>query len=191
MTRAGTNNETPGDRTWLGTDTKVVRHVHVFGSGHLAAATRVEIARLGVHRATDYHLPALFPPLVIACSDSDDDSSFQDPVHRLMEEYPPLLFASLAGRVIRVGPLIEPRAPSATHPESRGWTLTGSAIPIAEPEPERPYTSLFARIGALLVAAQALNFLLGARNQCVLDRVVELNPFIIESRTYRVLKVRQ
>jgi hypothetical protein len=38
----------------------------------------------------------------------------------------------------------------------------------------------------LLVSAQALNFLLGARNQCVMDRVVELNPWSMESTGYRV-----
>jgi hypothetical protein len=43
-----------------------------------------------------------------------------------------------------------------------------------------------ARLGALLVSAQALNFLLGARNQCILDRVVELNPWSMESTGYRV-----
>jgi hypothetical protein len=43
-----------------------------------------------------------------------------------------------------------------------------------------------ARLGALLISAQALNFLLGARNQCILDRVVELNPWSMESTGYRV-----
>ena len=54
-------------------------------------------------------------------------------------------------------------------------------------EAGHPPLNLYARLGALLISAQALNFLLGARNQCVLDRVVELNPWSMESKGYRVL----
>jgi len=204
MTRARTESEAPLKRTWLGTDTKVVRHVHVFGSGYLAAATRLELSRLGIHRETDYHLPPLLPPLVIACSDSESDSSFRDSAQRLMEERSPLLFASLVGRLVRIGPLIEPRAlciarrrggdaaPDSSYgaacAESPGTEPQGSLACVAEPDPS---LGLQARLGALLIAAQALNFLLGARNQCVLDRVIELNAFTAESKTYRVIKVRQ
>jgi hypothetical protein len=55
-------------------------------------------------------------------------------------------------------------------------------------KPDEPDSSLNpdARLAALLVSAQALNFLLGARNQCILDRVVELNPWSMESKGYRV-----
>jgi hypothetical protein len=59
---------------------------------------------------------------------------------------------------------------------------------VAEPDPG---LGLQARLGALLIAAQTLNFLVGARNQCVLGRVIELNAFTAESKTYRVIKVRQ
>lgn len=52
-------------------------------------------------------------------------------------------------------------------------------------EPDAPLNP-HARLAALLVSTQALNFLLGARNQCVLDRVVELNPWSMESKGYRV-----
>ncbi len=45
-----------------------------------------------------------------------------------------------------------------------------------------------ARLAALLVSAQALNFLLGARNRCVLNQVIELNPWSMESKGYRVLQ---
>ncbi len=50
--------------------------------------------------------------------------------------------------------------------------------------------SLHARLGALLICTQALNFLLGARNQRVRDRILELNPWSMESKAYRVVKVR-
>jgi hypothetical protein len=194
MRRSRIETKSPAARTWVGTDAKVVRHVRVFGDGHLAAATRSELERLGIHRDTDYLLPALRPPLVIACGDSEDDQSFGDFARRASEEGCPLLLACLNGQVVRVGPLIDsadecfiamqPSQPDATTPASPSH-IPGSDAGEAEPR------GLYARLGALLICAQTLNFLLGARNQCVLGRVVELNPWSMESKSYRVLKVRQ
>jgi hypothetical protein len=59
-------------------------------------------------------------------------------------------------------------------------------MPRYGPAKAEPPLNLYARLGAILVSAQALNFLLGARNLCVLDRVVELNPWSMESKGYRV-----
>jgi hypothetical protein len=175
-------------RTWVGTDAKVVRHVRVCGDGHLATATRLELERLGIHRDTDYLLPSLRPALVIACADSEADLSFNDVAQRAVEEGSPLLFCCLVGHIVRLGPLIDPSAcclrlalpqqppdPSCNLPQEPGGT--------AEAEPP---LNLYARLGALLISTQALNFLLGARNQCVRDRVVELNPWSMESKGYRV-----
>jgi len=196
MPHSGIETGSKAERTWLGTDAKVVRHVRVCGDGHLAAATRSELERLGIQREADYLLPALRPPLVIACGDSEADESFSEVARRASEEGSPLLLACICGRVVRIGPLIEashdcfvgiqpPQRSAATpFPPSSGAALCR----IAE-APKPP--GLHARLAALLVSAQALNFLLGARNQCVLDRVVELNPWSMESKSYRVLKVRQ
>jgi hypothetical protein len=174
-------------RTWLGTDAKVVRHVHVCGAGYLAAATRIELVRLGIHRDSDYDLPSLHSPLVIACGDSEADDSCNDVARRAADHGSPLLLACLVGRVVRIGPLIEPDDEGL--PPMRYPSCTVQQPPrLADGEAR---FSLHARLGALLISAQALNFLLGARNQCVLDRVIELNPWSIESRAYRVLKVRQ
>ena len=173
-------------RTWIGTDARVVRHVHVCGRGHLATATRIELERQGIHRETDYLLPSLRPALVIACADSEADGSYAGAAQQALDEGSPLLLCCLAGRVVRIGPLIDPYS----H-------FTGPSHPppdCAQPPPEPPHgpvkadppLNLYARLGALLVSAQALNFLLGARNQCVLDRVVELNPWSMESKGYRV-----
>src|ERR1700761_8914440 len=93
--------------TWVGTEAKVIRHVRVCGDGHLAAATRSELERLGIHRDSDYLLPALRPPFVIACGDSEEDDSFVDVARAASEDGCPLLLACLEGRVIRIGPLIE------------------------------------------------------------------------------------
>jgi hypothetical protein len=212
----------------LGTDAKVVRHVRVCGDGDLAIATRIELHRLGIQRDTDYLLPSLRPDLVIACADSEKDLSFIDVAQQAASEGCPLLFACLAGRILRLGPLIDPAtcfitvdsihtcpSPPGTDPEHQS--------PCAEPTLESPGTgppyqpphaayspahespppatartaeadpplNLYARLGALLISAQALNFLLGARNQCVRDRAVEFNPWSMESKAYRVFKVRQ
>ena len=179
-------------RDWLGTDAKVVRHVRVCGEGHLAVATRIELKRLGIQRDSDYLLPSLRPALVIACADSETDQSFHAVAQRSAEEGSPLLFGCLVGRRLRLGPLIDPKTcflstdppqppPDSSHrpPEDPG---------VAEADPP---LNLYARLGALLISAQALTFLLGARNQCVLDRAVEFNPWSMESKGYRLFKVRQ
>lgn len=181
----------PATRTWLGTDAKVVRHVRVCGDGHLAIATRIELKRLGIHRDTDYLLPSLRPALVIACADSEEDRSFHDVAQQAADEGSPLLFCCLVGRIVRLGPLIDPstcfltmdlpQPPDSSYvaPADRGGAEADTPL------------NLYARLGALLISAQALNFLLGARNLCVLDRIVELNPWSMESRAYKVFKVRQ
>jgi hypothetical protein len=225
--------------------------VHVCGTGYLAAATRVELARLGIHRDADYHLPPLHPPLVIACGDSEDDEAFDVATVLASRQHSPLLLACLTGDLVRIGPLIEPpgthhpirgggpperalkahdsvrphraarlhdasglRDPSGLRdartsppPDTSGSADTSRAaadlaaafdLPssarqarltgIAEADPR---LSLPSRVGALLVCAQTLSFLLGARNRCVVGRVVEMNPWSIESRAYKVIKVRQ
>lgn len=180
----------PTARDWLGTDAKVIRHVNVCGDGDLAAATRIELSRLGIQRDSDYLLPSLRPALVIACADSEDDRSFIDIAQQAVNEGSPLLFGCLAGRLLRIGPLIDPATcfittePAQPLPDS-------SYSPHATAEAEERPLNLYARLGALLISAQALNFLLGARNQCVRERAVEFNPWSMESKGYRVFKVRQ
>jgi hypothetical protein len=207
MSRSRIETNSSATRTWVGTDAKVVRHVRVCGDGHLAAATRSELDRLGIHRDTDYLLPALRPPLVVACGDTEDDDSFGDFARRASEEGCPLLLACLHGRVVRIGPLIEssdecfiamaPTRPGrraaakARTPDQDGAAPRNLSPRVQTHVAEAHPPGMYARLGALLVSAQALNFLLGARNQCVLDRVVELNPWSMESKSYRVLKVRQ
>jgi hypothetical protein len=182
----------PRSRDWLGTDAKVVRHVRVCGDGHLAVATRIELKRLGIHRDTDYLLPSLRPALVIACADGEDDRSFNDVAQQAADEGSPLLFACLVGRIVRLGPLIDPSTCFLTSDLPQQPPDSSYAPPrepgIAEADPP---LNLYARLGALLISAQALNFLLGARNQCVLERAIEFNPWSMESKGYRVFKVRQ
>jgi hypothetical protein len=188
MRRSRIERDFPTTRTWVGTDAKVVRHVHVCGDGQLAIATRLELKRLGIQRDTDYLLPSLRPALVIACADSEADQSFNDVAQQAVEEGSPLLFCCLVGRIVRLGPLIDPsacflRLDLPQRPPDASYNPPAEPGAIAEAEPQ---LNLYARLGALLVSAQALNFLLGARNQCVRDRVVELNPWSMESKGYRV-----
>jgi hypothetical protein len=182
----------PTSRDWLGTDAKVVRHVRVCGDGHLAVATRIELKRLGIQRDTDYLLPSLRPALVIACADSEDDRSFNDIAQRAVDEGSPLLFGCLMGRIVRLGPLIDPSTCFLTtdllQPPPDSSYLPQKEPGVAEADPP---LNLYARLGALLISAQALNFLLGARNQCVLERAIEFNPWSMESKGYKVFKVRQ
>ncbi len=185
-----TTRANPTSRTWVGTDAKVVRHVRVCGDGHLATATRIELQRLGIHRDTDYLLPSLRPALVIACADSEADRSSIDVAQQAIDEGSPLLFCCLVGRVVRLGPLIDPSTCFVTtelsqQPPDSSYHPPGAPRGIAEADPP---LNLYARLGALLISAQALNFLLGARNQCVRDRVVELNPWSMESKGYRVVR---
>ncbi len=190
----GSRTEKPGSATrdWLGTDAQVVRHVHVCGDGDLAGATRIELKRLGIQRDTDYLLPSLRPALIIACADDEKDRSFIDVAQRAANDGCPLLFGCLAGRTVRLGPLIDPSTCfSTTAIQQQPPDAAYKAWAQAGPAEADPSLNLYARLGALLISTQALNFLLGARNQCVLDRVVELNPWSMESKGYRVFKVRQ
>ena len=229
MRRPTTKRHPAASRTWLGTDAQVIRHVRVCGDGHLATATRIELERQGIHRDTDYLLPSLRPALVIACADSEADQSFTDAAQQALDEGSPLLLCSLAGPIVRLGPLIDPYAcfadaswsepapappsPAEPSPAARSPTPSSPANPFPaacsptarapEPPSRAPLSPAVrsppgrparaeaplkpeARLAALLVSAQALNFLLGARNQCVTDRVVELNPWSMESTGYRV-----
>lgn len=92
-------------------------------------------------------------------------------------------------------PVPETRASASPQPAT---STPNSAAALSQPfhgpsrsrggtprEPDAPLNP-HARLAALLVSNQALNFLLDARNQCVLDRVVELNPWSMESKGYRV-----
>jgi hypothetical protein len=168
----------------------------VCGDGHLAVATRIELKRLGIQRDTDYLLPSLRPALVIACADSEADRSFNDVAQQAVDEGSPLLFGCLVGRIVRLGPLIDPSTYFLTAdlttdlprqpPDSSHRPQQEPGVAEADPP-----LNLYARLGALLISAQALNFLLGARNQCVLERAIEFNPWSMESKGYRVFKVRQ
>jgi hypothetical protein len=191
MRRSRIEKTYPASRDWLGTDAKVVRHVRVCGDGHLAVATRIELKRLGIQRDTDYLLPSLRPPLVIACADSEADRSFHDVAQQAADEGSPLLFGCLLGRILRIGPLIDPSTCFLTTdlPQPPDSSYRPQQEPgVAEADPP---LNLYARLGALLISAQALNFLLGARNQCILERAIEFNPWSMESKGYRVFKVRQ
>jgi len=195
MRRSLIDKGNPITRDWLGTDAKVVRHVRVCGAGHLAVATRIELNRLGIQRDTDFLLPSLRPDLVIACADSETDQSFHPVAQRAINEGSPLLFGCMAGRILRLGPLIDPAtcfAPGEPPHPPRAVPSPAYGSPhelgVAEADPQ---LNLHARLGALLISAQALSFLLGARNQCVLNRAVEFNPWSMESRGYKVIKVRQ
>lgn len=200
MRRSRIETGDPITRDWLGTDAKVVRHVRVCGEGHLAVATRIELSRLGIQRDSDFLLPSLRPDLVIACADSETDQSFHPVAQRAVREGCPLLFGCLAGRILRLGPLIDPAGDFPTEADSvrrpAGAASAGSETPATYAPPHGiaeadPRLNLYARLGALLLSAQALSFLLGARTQCVLDRAIEFNPWSMESKGYKVLKVRQ
>jgi hypothetical protein len=194
---------------------RMVRQVRLRGAGHLAAASRIELRRVGLLREVDYGLPELLPPLVIVCADVEGDHGIAHEALRATADRCPVLMACLAVPLIRIGPLVEPA--TASSPRERpttgagrdasvdgryasaapaphrfnaghsGHARAGASASVSEPDLK---TTLCVRVGALLVAAQALSFLQGARNQCVLNTLVEVNPLSIESRAYQVLKQR-
>jgi hypothetical protein len=197
---------------------RMVRRLRLHGSGFLASATRLELGRMGLMRESHYDLPELLPPLVIVCSDREADPGLAGAALLAAESLSPVLLACLAVPLIRIGPLVEPEnatpsrilsaranavaarttngpsarnAPSArtskAYPQSGGPEETSSGTAVAEPDLK---TSLCVRVGALLIAGQALSFLQGARNQCVVDTMIEVNPLSIESKAYQVLKLR-
>ena len=137
---------------------------------------------------------------MITCTDVENDPSVAAVATRALNDGSPLLFACLAFPAIRIGPLVEPFAANPDRIRHPPETEDTSYMPgarstdadetraIAEPG---LLTGICARVGGLIVAAQALSFLQGARKQCVLDTLVELYPLSIESKAYRVLKVRQ
>jgi hypothetical protein len=184
---------------------RMVRQVRLQGDGQLAAATRVELRRLGLLREIDYELPELLPPLVIVCSDVDGDQGVAGEALRAAADRCPILMACLAVPLIRIGPLVEPASavgspwpgwrnrrastPGARRTYARSSAGAGASSGATVSEPDLK-TTLCVRVGALLVAAQALSFLQGARNQCVLNTLIEVNPLSIESRAYQVLKHR-
>jgi hypothetical protein len=130
--------------------------------------------------------------LVIACADTDEDDSFGVAARRSAEEGSPLLLACLTYKGVRIGPLIEPirGIPASQRPYPSPSPSTSLRPAIAEAD-EHLRTRLHSRLGALLVCAQALNYLLRVRRQSVRDRIVELNPWSMESKVYRVIKVQQ
>src|ERR1700761_1276500 len=134
MKRSRIETSYPAPRDWLGTDAKVVRHVRVCGDGHLAAATRIELRRLGIQRDSDYLLPSLRPDLVIACADNEEDQSFAEVAQRAIEQGSALLLGCLHGRLLRLGPLINPEDHFLTAEQPFGT----SPFPVAEPDEQSP-----------------------------------------------------
>jgi hypothetical protein len=140
MKRSRIQTSYPAPRDWLGTDAKVVRHVRVCGDGHLAVATRIELRRLGIQRDSDYLLPSLRPDLVIACGDNEDDQSFAEVAQRAIEQGSALLLGCLHGRLLRLGPLINPEDDFLRVEPPFGPT----PCPIAEPDVQPPESHMTA-----------------------------------------------
>ena len=184
---------------WACTGAQPLREVQVFGSGHLAAAVRVELLQLGIRPGVEPAEAQPHPPLVIACSDYENGESFRDTNRRAVEDRSPILFACIAEMTIRIGPFVVPgetacyecfhhrlRANLSFREEFDAYLAQNVVLDTASTDSR---TGLYARLGATLVASQAVGFLLGAMHCCVLDSVVELSPLAMELTRSRVLRL--
>jgi len=150
------------------------------GSPLLLCCLAGPVVRLGplIDPASCFAIPARSQPAPNSTSPASPSPAWTAPASAAASRSPPS--SPEAAR--------SPASPSSVSPSP-----TAGAVPLGprhrpRPSPATADHSLHpaARLGALLVSTQALNFLLGARNQCVLDRVVELNPWSMESKGYRV-----
>ncbi len=180
-------------------NTPAVRDVQVFGSGHLAAAVRVELLQLGIRSRAELNGAEKNPPLVIACSDYENGESFRDANRRAVEERSPILFACVAEMRLRIGPLVVPgetacyecfhqrlRAGLAFREEFDAYLAQNTTLDTAGTDSR---AGLYARLGATLVASQIVSYLLGATQYCLLELVVDIDPLGLEVTKSRVLRL--
>jgi hypothetical protein len=169
--------------------------VVILGAGRLAAAVRVQLrsssgARASLHRDTFDGTAALF----VACSDFENATLRASLTRRVTSDGAQILFASLAGRTLRVGPLISSqrlRDPLATY-LTRSWDFSpmknrwGSALVapmtsfVASRVSVSPHVDIgvtqVAQIGASLVVGE-LAKILGTMSDLARDRdVAEIDP---------------
>jgi hypothetical protein len=101
-------------------DTRTGR-VFVLGTGHLAAALRVQLREM-------LQVGSVVPPastLFVACADFECAASFVDANRRALAARSPLLFACLAERMVKLGPFVVPfeTACFECHPPRR-WDFS-------------------------------------------------------------------
>jgi len=179
---------------------EAMRSIPVYGTGHLAAATRVEIARLGGDAdSDDVDEECARPPLMVIVSDYENNTSFMAANQAALEQDGSVLFACIADTSIRLGPLVVPgetacfacfhhrlRANLSFREEFDAFLTQNEALDASGIDSN---ARIHARIGASLIVAQVLNFLHGATHQCVLNRTVEINPASLEVSCHAILRL--
>jgi hypothetical protein len=155
--------------------------IHVLGTGHLAAAVRVQLRDLWRDRPPGWLSPghtlsrdgdgacaAGSRTILLACADFECASSLADTNRRALAARSPLLFACLAERVVRVGPFVVPfeTACLECHPTQRwDFSLTDMewrfmSAPRSAPVDADTHLKSLAKFGASLIACElrALRF---------------------------------
>jgi hypothetical protein len=153
----------------------------VLGTGHLAAALRVQLReqRLSVGCPVP-HAYTLF----VACADFECAPSFADANRRALAARSPLLFACLAERLVKVGPFVVPfeTACFECHP-AQSWDLSPSDfewrfMPAGRDAPVNADTWLrhLAQFGAALIASELAALRLGAPRARLAGAVAKFDP---------------
>lgn len=158
--------------------------VHVLGTGHLAAAARRQLRAHTPSRGVDCACTPGTRTLLVACADFECRPSFADANRRALTARSPLLFACLAARAVKVGPLVVPfeTACFECHPTQR-WDFSLADIEcqflsrahVAPADADAQLVSL-AQLGGLILACEVNAIRLGAELTRLGGAVVDFDP---------------
>ncbi len=151
----------------------------MLGTGHLAAALRVQLR-------TPLHVGCFVPPariLFVACADFECAPSFADANRRALAARSPLLFACLAERVVKLGPLVVPFETACFECQPRRWDFSPTDfewrfMPAGRDAPVNADTHLasLAQFAAALIVGELAVLRLGAQAPRLGGCVAKFDP---------------
>jgi hypothetical protein len=156
--------------------------VCVLGAGHLAAAVRVQLRLASAPATSSCEKRAPCPALFLACSDFENASLRLMLARRVSADGASVLFASLCGQRVRVGPLVKThvkKSPLRSY-LTRSWDfgLTDSWLTLVSArDASSPYVDTcvtqVAQIGATLVIGELAKIYVAdggtSQNECVAE----------------------
>lgn len=166
--------------------TPAALEISVLGMGHLAAAVRRQLRRLGA--APDARGASEARRLVLACSDYACTSSFADANRRALASRTPILFAWISAGRVALGPLVVPlESPCFECQPCQEWDFSlndefaGARCKCVSHAPRptlNPDTLLesLAHFGAALVARELIRLRLDAPDARLIGRVAKFDP---------------
>ncbi len=161
--------------------------VCVLGAGHLAAAVRTQLRLAGAPAVGGCESRISCPPLFLACSDFENAAHRVELARRARADGASVLFASLSGQRVRVGPLFTTHVKKLSLPSylTRSWdfSLSDSLFTSARRRDVlSPYVDIgvtrVAQIGATLVVGELAKICAGGEGTADEERVAEIDsPF--------------